>query len=108
MKLEKKWKAAYDAVLERVPSGTILFRLTIKLYPTMVWMEDQKDRCSLCPVHWSFIDVAMSHAHGLPHFRQWCIENPARVRELFPEAINVTAEATLTESVEVRRCGLSG
>lgn len=112
MRNQKKWREAYEAVMERLnrenenvdpDKRPILFELTIKLYPTIIWMLDPDDKCSSCRPTWGHIDGAMSHAHGLPHFYQWCIEHVDRVRTRFPEVIDLVADATLTENVEVTR-----
>lgn len=100
MRKAKEWRQVHQDILERVhreTPGKVLFRLAIKLYPTELRMEDENDKCSDCRAVWCHMDGAMAHAHGLPHFRQWCIEHPGQVRERFPEAIELTAEATLAE-----------
>jgi hypothetical protein len=102
VKFEKKWKAAFEAVTERyykLPE-VVPFRIKVQsIYPLVnVVLEREGDQCSLCTrVSWWDLTPAMSHTGGLPHFRQWCIEHPAEVRERFPEAIAVLTEATLTE-----------
>jgi hypothetical protein len=102
MKLAKKWKAAHEAVQERyfkLPA-VVPFRIKVEsIYPLInVVLEREEDKCSLCVTKaWWDLAPAMSHTGGLPHFRQWCIEHPAEVRERFPEAIEVMAESTLTE-----------
>lgn len=101
MKLEKKWKAAHEAVHERyfgLPEITPFRVKVLSLYPSVIIdLEQSGDRCSLCARSWWDIGPAMSHVGGLPHFRQWCLEHPTEVRERFPEAIKVLTEATLTE-----------
>jgi hypothetical protein len=103
MKLEKKWKAAHDAVVERyykLPEEVVPFRVKVEsIYPLVnVVLEKPGDQCSLCARKaWWDLTPAQSHVGGLPHFRQWCIEHPGEVRDRFPEAVGVLAEATLTE-----------
>lgn len=100
MRNERKWRDVHEAVLIRLNKerpGFILFRLKVTLYPLTLMMEDPADKCSDCRSSWSNAEGAMNHAHGVPHFRQWCVGHPGQVRDRFPEAIEVTAEATLTE-----------
>lgn len=103
MKLAKKWKVALDAVQERYfkTPEIVPFRVKVEsVYPltNVVLEHPERDQCSLCARKaWWDLTPAQSHVGGLPHFRQWCIEHPAEVRERFPEAIDVLAEATLTE-----------
>lgn len=103
MKLKKKWAEAHEKAQDRIftkePQKGAMFRLHVELYPALrVMLEDPGDKCSLCAKgHWWYLDGAMSHVDGLPHFRQWCLENPGKVRERFPEAAEVLTEATLTE-----------
>jgi len=102
MKLEKKWKAAHDAVTERhYKSPEIVpFRVKVEsIYPLVnVVLENPGDQCSLCARKaWWDLTPALSHTGGLPHFYRWCIEHPGEVRDRFPEAVGVLAEVTLTE-----------
>jgi len=96
---EKRWREAHVNVLERVRKempNVILFRLSVSLYPKRVKMENPDNKCSLCKSEWSNIDGGMNHAHGLPHFRQWCLENPQRAVSLWGEEIRqLIAEETL-------------
>lgn len=99
MKTIDKWRTVHQTVLERINKetpGFILFKLKVELYPMRLWMVDPNDKCSDCKHPWSNPEGAMNHAHGMPHFRKWCLEHPGQVRERFPEAIELTVEATLT------------
>lgn len=105
MRAVGQWRAVHEAVLERIhrdQPGLVLFRLKVTLYPMSLWMEDPNDKCSACRRDWQNVDGAMAHAHGLPHFRNWCVEHPDQVRTRFPEAVKLTAEATLKNETEVR------
>jgi hypothetical protein len=96
---EKRWRDIHSTVLEHTRltmPGKILFRLSVQLYPKRVKMENPIDKCSLCREEWCNIDGGMNHAHGLPHFRQWCLEHPLMATARWGDQIRqLVAEETL-------------
>lgn len=44
----------------------------------------------------SFPYSLVSHLRTIRHFRIWCLEHPFEVRERFPSAVDLVAEAILT------------
>lgn len=111
MMLRAKWAAAFEAAKERLSREQenidphrrgVFFWLVCKgLYPVDVRMEKDGDKCSECRSSWWDFGPAFAHAHGLPHFVNWCVEHPAEVRERFPEAVMVTTETILRKRTEV-------